>query len=69
MCGFQGLLQVQHSARVPGAEARGARPGRPGDAGGDLRGRAPPLAGADADADGAVAGADSDADGRARSRS
>uniref|UniRef100_A0A453CTJ7 Uncharacterized protein n=1 Tax=Aegilops tauschii subsp. strangulata TaxID=200361 RepID=A0A453CTJ7_AEGTS len=62
-----GLLQVQHSARVPGAEARGARPGRPGDAGGDLRGRAPPLAGADADADGAVAYAD--ADGRSRSRS
>lgn len=37
---------MQHSKRVPGEEARGARHRRPGDAGGDVRGRAPPLAGA-----------------------
>uniref|UniRef100_J3M155 WRKY domain-containing protein n=1 Tax=Oryza brachyantha TaxID=4533 RepID=J3M155_ORYBR len=40
-----GLLQVQHRARLPGAEARGARHRRPGDAGGHLRRRAPPHAG------------------------
>ena len=61
----EGLLQVQHGARVPCPEARGARPGRPGDAGGDLRGRAPPLAGP---ADGAVADADADAHAAGRRR-
>jgi hypothetical protein len=39
----QGLLQVQHRARVPGAQARGARPRGPVDADRQLRGRAPPL--------------------------
>ena len=38
----QRLLQVQHGARVPGAEARGARPRRAGDAYRHLRGRPPP---------------------------
>ena len=38
----QGILQVQHGARVPRPQARGARPWRPVDADRDLRGRAPP---------------------------